>query len=44
VPLVGDIPILGALFRSKLTSKEQTNVLFFIRPRILEGSDLNSPF
>ena len=44
VPLLGDIPILGALFRSKLTSKEQTNVLFFIRPRILEGSDLNSPF
>ncbi|MEM9382389.1 MAG: type II and III secretion system protein, partial [Planctomycetota bacterium] len=44
VPLVGDIPILGWLFRSKLTSKEQTNVLFFIRPRILEGSDLNSPF
>ncbi|GEM_PF-599962 len=44
VPLVGDIPVLGALFRSKLTSTEQTNVLFFIRPRILEGSDLNSPF
>ncbi|MGB0331927.1 MAG: type II secretion system protein GspD [Planctomycetota bacterium] len=44
VPLVGDIPVLGALFRSKLTSKEQTNVLFFIRPRILEGSDLYSPF
>ncbi|MEM9799519.1 MAG: type II and III secretion system protein [Planctomycetota bacterium] len=44
VPLVGDIPILGQLFKSKLTSKEQTNVLFFIRPRILEGSDLNSPF
>ena len=44
VPLVGDIPVLGALVRSKLKSKEQTNVLFFIRPRILEGSDLNSPF
>ncbi len=44
VPWVGDIPILGTLFRSKLTSKEQTNVLFFIRPRILEGSDLYSPF
>ncbi len=44
VPLVGDIPVLGALFRSTLKSKEQTNVLFFIRPRILEGSDLNSPF
>ena len=44
IPFVGDIPVLGALFRSKLESKEQTNVLFFIRPRLLEGSDLNSPF
>ena len=44
VPLLGDIPVLGTLFKSRLTSKEQTNVLFFIRPRILEGSDLNSPF
>lgn len=44
VPLVGDIPILGQLFKSNTKSKEQTNVLFFIRPRILEGSDLNSPF
>ncbi len=44
VPLLRSIPLLGTLFRSKLRSKEQTNVLFFIRPRILEGSDLNSPF
>ena len=44
IPYLGDIPVLGALFKSKLQSKEQTNVLFFIRPRILEGSDLNSPF
>ncbi|MEL6430359.1 MAG: hypothetical protein AAFU73_12840 [Planctomycetota bacterium] len=44
VPLLGDIPLVGTLFKSKLTSKEQTNVLFFIRPRILEGSDLNTPF
>ncbi len=44
VPIVGDIPVLGALFRNTLRTKEQANVLFFIRPRILEGSDLNSPF
>ena len=44
IPYLGDIPVLGALFKSTLQSKEQTNVLFFIRPRILEGSDLNSPF
>jgi hypothetical protein len=44
VPILGDIPLLGYLFRSTFTSKEQANVLFFIRPRILEGSDLNREF
>ena len=44
IPILGDIPILGNLFKSKLKFKENTNVLFFIRPRILQGSDLNRPF
>jgi len=44
VPLLGDIPLLGWLFRNKFTRKEQTNVLFFIRPRILQGIDLNREF
>lgn len=44
VPLLGDIPILGYLFKSTFKRKEQTNVLFFIRPRILQGSDLNRDF
>ncbi len=44
VPFLGDIPVLGMLFRSKFTRREQTNVLFFIRPRILQGIDLNREF
>ena len=44
VPFLGDIPILGQLFKSEVDSKEITNVLFFIRPRILEGADFNSPY
>jgi len=44
VPILGDVPILGYLFKSKYKVKEQTNVLFFIRPRILQGSDLNNSF
>ena len=44
VPLLGDIPLLGQIFSSTLDRKEQTNVLFFIRPRILQGSDLNREF
>lgn len=44
IPLLGDIPLLGALFRSKFTVKEESNVLFFIRPRILQGADLSREF
>jgi type II secretory pathway component GspD/PulD (secretin) len=44
VPFLGDIPLLGYLFKSTFKRKEQTNVLFFIRPRILQGSDLNREF
>jgi len=44
VPFLGDVPLLGFFFRSRFTEKRQVNVLFFIRPRILQGSDLNRPF
>ncbi|HVS09593.1 MAG TPA: hypothetical protein VMS76_06930 [Planctomycetota bacterium] len=44
VPFLGDVPILNLLFRSKLTRKEQSNVLFFIRPRILQGVELHREF
>jgi len=45
VPLLGDLPLLGPLlFRSTYKKKELTNVLFFIRPRILQGSDLHTEF
>jgi len=42
VPILGDIPLLGILFRSERKRKERTNVLFFIRPRILQGTDFMS--
>ncbi|HEY5601575.1 MAG TPA: type II secretion system secretin GspD [Gammaproteobacteria bacterium] len=35
VPLLGDIPLLGALFRSKSVQKIKTNLLIFLRPLIL---------
>ena len=40
IPILGDLPLLGALFRSNFSEKEETNVLFFIRPRILQSADL----
>ena len=42
VPILGDIPFLGALFRSSATTKRKTNLMVFIRPRIItDVSDIN---
>lgn len=38
VPLLGDIPLLGALFRFKQKKKEKTNLLIFLTPRIIRDS------
>jgi general secretion pathway protein D len=35
VPLLGRIPLLGALFRSDDTKKSKTNLMVFIKPTIL---------
>ena len=38
VPILGSIPGLGALFRTRSTDKVKTNLMVFIRPRILRDS------
>ncbi len=38
VPVLGKIPLLGALFRSKTTRKDKRNLMLFIRPVILRDS------
>ncbi|OUL57396.1 type II secretion system secretin GspD [Pseudoalteromonas ulvae] len=38
VPLLGDIPILGHLFKSTNTSRRKRNLLIFIRPTIVRDS------
>ncbi|THD36969.1 MAG: type II secretion system protein GspD [Sphingomonas sp.] len=35
IPLLGDIPVLGNLFKSKGKSRAKTNLMVFIRPTIL---------
>ena len=35
VPILGDIPVLGALFRSTNNTTEKTNLMVFIRPTII---------
>jgi len=37
VPVLGDLPGVGALFRSTSRSNERTNLVIFIRPTILRG-------
>lgn len=44
VPLLGDIPILGNLFRYRSNKRSKTNLLVFLRPRIVRGSaDMDEP-
>ncbi|MGE5469094.1 MAG: type IV pilus secretin PilQ [Ignavibacteria bacterium] len=38
VPLFGDIPVLGVLFRNKATSDQRTELLVFITPKIVADS------
>lgn len=39
LPFLGDIPILGALFRSKNERQDVTELLVIVSPRIVEPSD-----
>ncbi len=38
VPLLGDIPIIGWLFKTKATSDQKNELLVFITPKILKDS------
>jgi len=39
VPIMGSIPVLGNLFKSKSTTITKTNLMVFIHPRILHSSE-----
>jgi general secretion pathway protein D len=39
VPLLGSLPLLGPLFRSEDTTSEKTNLLIFMTPHVISGSD-----
>lgn len=42
IPILGDIPILGWLFKSKVTDKQKMNLLVFLTPKIIRNSQDNS--
>lgn len=39
VPLLGDVPVLGNLFKSRSRTKEKTNLMVFIRPTIIRDRE-----
>jgi general secretion pathway protein D len=39
IPLLGDIPIIGALFRYKSAQRKRTNLMIFLRPVIIRSAD-----
>lgn len=43
VPLLGDIPILGRLFRSDSDDKSKTEIVLSITPKLIRGNKLVSP-
>ena len=44
VPLLGDVPVLGQLFRYKNRTRKKTNLLVFLRPQVIRGpKDMDEP-
>ncbi len=39
VPLLGDIPLIGGLFRSESRSKTRSNLMIFLRPTVLRSAE-----
>jgi general secretion pathway protein D len=39
VPLLGDIPLVGGLFRSENRSRKKTNLMVFLRPVVMRSQD-----
>ncbi|MBX3637635.1 MAG: type II secretion system secretin GspD [Rubrivivax sp.] len=44
VPLLGDIPVLGALFRSESRERRRTNLMVFLRPIVMRDADSANRF
>ena len=39
VPVLGDIPVLGYLFRYETRTKKKTNLMLFLRPYVIRSAD-----
>ena len=43
VPLLGDMPLIGWLFKQRETSEDGSELVVFVTPSILRGADGNIP-
>ena len=41
VPFLGDLPILGHLFKQNAKSEQKAELLIFITPQVVEDEDLD---
>jgi general secretion pathway protein D len=44
VPLAGDIPVLGNLFKSQARSREKINLMMFLRPAVMRDGNATDSF
>jgi general secretion pathway protein D len=44
VPLAGDIPVLGNLFKSQARSREKINLMMFLRPAVMRDATATEAF
>ena len=44
VPFLGDVPVLGNLFKSEVRSRKKTNLMVFIRPVVMRDGESASAF
>ncbi len=44
VPLLGDAPLIGQLFRSETRSKNKTNLMVFLRPVVMRTQEASTNF
>ncbi len=44
VPLLGDLPLVGALFRSESRERKRTNLMVFLRPIVMRDAETQSRF
>ncbi|MBR2519219.1 MAG: type II secretion system protein GspD [Selenomonadaceae bacterium] len=44
IPFLGDLPILGALFRNHRKSKSESELIIFLTAHVLNAGEVDSPF